>query len=317
MRLHVVVAVITDTNKCVLLAKRPQHLHQGGLWEFPGGKVEYGETVEQALIRELHEELGITATEYSPLIQIPFDYPDRSVLLDVWYVTAYSGNPEGREGQTIEWISKSLLHEYDMPAANLPIVNALYLPDTYLITPEPGSTEREWTLFLSQLNESISSNGIKLVQFRAKHLSAADYVELGCRIIDLCHKVGCQVLYNPNNDLIDCKDADGVHMSSSMLISKKVRDIPQHKLLAASCHNADELNHASELGCDFSVLSPVKYTKSHLGETPLGWVEFQRICVDSTIPVYALGGLSNDDLLMAKWAGAQGIAGISGLWKNN
>lgn len=315
MRIHVAAAVIVDSNQRVLLAKRPKHLHQGGLWEFPGGKVESGETVEQALVRELHEELGIEATEYRPLIQIPFDYPDRSVLLDVWFVTAYMGEPEAREGQVLKWVSHVMLHEHEMPAANLPVLKALALPDTYLITPDPGVTENDWALFLLQLKESVLSGGVRLVQFRAKNLCAHDYISLGKEVVELCHELGCKVLYNTSSEMHGYHDADGLHVSSTVLMSMTIRDVPEHKLLAASCHNIVELNHAEDLGCDFAVLSPVQHTQSHPDTMPLGWRAFHDICADVAIPVYALGGVGVDDMDMAWRHGAQGISGISGLWK--
>lgn len=125
--LHVAVGV-TVQNATVLIAKRLQHLHQGGLWEFPGGKVEPGESVYQALCRELNEELGIAVEAAEPLIEIRHDYPDRSVLLDVWQVTAFTGQPEGRQGQEFRWISLAELRNYRFPEANAPIIGALLDP---------------------------------------------------------------------------------------------------------------------------------------------------------------------------------------------
>ena len=122
---HVAVGVIVDTRRQVLLALRPESSHQGGLWEFPGGKVEAGETVQQALVRELQEELAIVPIAMRPLLEIRHDYPDKSVLLDVWWVDAFEGEPEGREGQPIRWVATELLSDYAFPAANQPIVNAV------------------------------------------------------------------------------------------------------------------------------------------------------------------------------------------------
>ena len=125
--LHVAVgAIVTDDDR-VLLSLRAKSSHQGGLWEFPGGKVEDGETVTEALVRELYEELEITATSYSPLIKVSHDYGDKAVLLDVWLVTAFSGTPSGREGQKIAWYKLSELGSVEFPKANAAIVNALQL----------------------------------------------------------------------------------------------------------------------------------------------------------------------------------------------
>ena len=135
-RIHVAAAVIRGADGQILLAKRPEDKHQGGLWEFPGGKVESGETVQAALARELEEELDIRPTAARPLIQVRHDYPDKQVLLDVWEVSAFTGEPHGAEGQPLAWVSPRQLGDYEFPAANRPIVAAARLPEQYLITPE-------------------------------------------------------------------------------------------------------------------------------------------------------------------------------------
>ena len=98
---HVAVGIVADSAGAILIARRPDHAHQGGLWEFPGGKVEAAESVATALQRELHEELGIAVQAAEPWLQIRHAYPDKTVLLDVWRVTAWRGEPHGREGQPL------------------------------------------------------------------------------------------------------------------------------------------------------------------------------------------------------------------------
>ncbi len=124
-RIHVAAGVILSPEGQILLALRPQTTHQGGLWEFPGGKVEADEIVEQALIRELQEELAITVTDCEPLVEVSHDYPDKSVLLDVWIVSAFTGEPKGNEGQQVRWVNPERLADYDFPAANVRIVEAV------------------------------------------------------------------------------------------------------------------------------------------------------------------------------------------------
>lgn len=124
---HVAVGVLLNENREVLIALRPAQSHQGGLWEFPGGKVEEGESVEHALNREFEEELGISVQACSPLTQIRHEYSDKSVMLDVWRIEKFSGIPEGREGQTIEWRPLSKLRAVDFPKANEDIILALNL----------------------------------------------------------------------------------------------------------------------------------------------------------------------------------------------
>ena len=121
-RVHVAVGVIIDQDRRILIAKRHDHLHQGGLWEFPGGKVEQDEHVFQALCRELHEELDIEPVAGAPLLEVEHDYGDKTVLLDVWWVTDFEGTPMGKEGQPIAWVAAPSLKDYDFPEANARIV---------------------------------------------------------------------------------------------------------------------------------------------------------------------------------------------------
>ena len=134
-RVHVAAAVIRGVDGRILLARRADTQHQGGLWEFPGGKVEADESVATALSRELQEELGIQVTTARPLIKVQHDYPDKQVLLDVWEVSAFTGEPHGAEGQPLAWVAPRDLVNYEFPAANAPIVAAARLPAEYLITP--------------------------------------------------------------------------------------------------------------------------------------------------------------------------------------
>ncbi len=124
-RLWVAVGVIQDPLGRIFICRRPQAKHQGGKWEFPGGKVEAGETVQQALARELGEEIGIRVTALAPLLEIRHDYADKAVLLDVWRVTGFDGHPHGREGQVARWVSRAELAGYDFPEGNRAIVAQL------------------------------------------------------------------------------------------------------------------------------------------------------------------------------------------------
>ena len=122
---HVAVGIIVDPAGAVLIARRPEQAHQGGLWEFPGGKVEAGEAVMAALRRELGEELGIELRAAEPLLEVRHAYPDKTVLLDVWRVTAYAGEPHGREGQPLAWRRPADMVDSAFPAADAPIIARL------------------------------------------------------------------------------------------------------------------------------------------------------------------------------------------------
>jgi 8-oxo-dGTP diphosphatase len=126
-RVHVAVGVIYNPQGLILIACRHDDAHQGGLWEFPGGKVESGETVCDALARELHEELGIVVliSSCSQLLKIHHDYTDKVVLLDVWKVVKFDGEALGKEGQPLLWVEPKTLSEYAFPAANTEIIDAI------------------------------------------------------------------------------------------------------------------------------------------------------------------------------------------------
>ena len=308
--LHVAAAAIIDEARArVLLARRPEDKHQGGLWEFPGGKVETGESVQHALARELDEELGIIPRIARPLIRITHHYPERSVLLDVWRVTAFDGEPYGREGQPLEWVPIAALGERRFPAANLPIVRAVSLPNRYLITPDLQDVGTAET-FLAALAQSLQT-GVRMVQLRSR-VPLTDEFAFACR--DLAHAAGARILLNGTPERAQILGFDGVHLSSRRLMQRSDRPLPSSMWVGASCHSAEQLAQAARIDADFALLSPVKPTPSHPEAEPMGWHRFGQFADDALLPIYALGGLDDSDLEQAYQSGAQGIAGISGLW---
>lgn len=306
--IHVAAAVLVNAQGDVLVARRHAHAHQGGLWEFPGGKVEPGESALQALRREIHEELGLDVVEARPLIRVPHDYPDRRVLLDVWRVTAFRGEAHGREGQPLRWVEPERLRELDFPAANAPIVTAARLPDRYVITPEPDGD------FLDRLDR-VLARGARLLQLRARSLSAAEYLELARVVCARARACGAQVLLNADPALVGAAGAQGVHLSARRLRALSARPLPAGLWVAASCHDAAELAQAARIGADFVVLGPVLPTASHPGAPSLGWETLRTLTETTALPVFALGGLQADDLPRAWEAGAQGIAAIRAFWE--
>lgn len=319
-RIHVAAAVVLNSKDEVLISLRPEHLHQGGLWEFPGGKVEAGETAETALRRELFEELDLDLHQCRPLIRIPHDYPDKSVLLDVWLCRDFSGSPRGKEGQQWCWVRQEALKDYPFPAANKPILNAVCLPDRYLITPDlsanPSVTEQQ--RFLERLEHSLQHlagpHHRRMVQLRTKTLNPALLQELTLAAFEICKRHHARLLLNSDIDMVKTTNIDGVHLTSRQLLQCNQRPLAKAKLVAASCHNRQELEHAQALGFDFALLSPVKQTESHALSQPLGWEAFHAMVDSCAIPVYALGGMTLADLEDAFRHGAQGIAAISSLW---
>ena len=159
----------------MLLQQRHAQTHQGGLWEFPGGKIEPGEAAAEGLVRELHEELGIEVLEHRPLIRVRHQYADRGVLLDVYEVTGWRGDPVGREGQPLARVGRQGIRRFPLPAADVPVVTALLRPSQYLITP-PGLADRSG--FLRAMEASLNA-GIRLVQLRLFDLAESELLDVG------------------------------------------------------------------------------------------------------------------------------------------
>jgi len=326
-RIHVVAAILTDAHGRILLTRRTEGRDLAGLWEFPGGKVEPGESAEQALRRELHEELGIDLGAVEPLIAVPHAYAaqgcasaasagfagaalHKRILLDVHHVASFSGRARGRESQALAWVVAEKLSSYAMPAADRPVVAALQQPDRYLITPEPGADD---DAFLAALARALV-DGVRRVQLRARTLSHERLRTLALAARELARAHDTELLLNSGHaagaDIAAELDI-GLHLTAAHLRETKQRPCG---LLAASCHTADELRRAEALGCDFVVLGPVAPTASHPDRMPLGWTGFAELRELVSLPIYALGGMRIGDLSMSRTHGAQGIAAIRALW---
>ncbi|MEE8388446.1 MAG: Nudix family hydrolase [Acidiferrobacterales bacterium] len=309
--LKVIVGVIEDGDANILLARRPSHLHQGGKWEFPGGKIEPGEEPIDALRRELDEELGIAIDRATPLIQVPYHYKTLSVLLDVWRVQNFAGEAVGREGQEIVWVPKDDLASMEFPPANHAILAALNLPAIYAISAMARYGEEH---FLRVLETALNS-GLKLLQLRERQLEKDAYLDLAAIVVDRCHHYGAKVLLNCEPQWIVGTAADGVHMTQERMMSVKHRPLGDEFLVAASCHDESSLQQAAMINADFVVLSPVQETVSHPGAKAIGWQRFQQLCAITALPVYALGGMALSGVVQARQYGAQGVALVTGIWE--
>lgn len=307
--IHVAVGVIVDDAGRVLIALRPEGVHQGGLWEFPGGKCEPGEGVEEALRRELHEELGITVLRQQPLCLIRHHYGDKEVLLDVHRVDLFTGDPVGREGQPIRWASVASLDPTQFPAANRPIIKRLQLPRMIAITGSAHSDEDFFDRLTRLLDQRPS-----LLQLRCPGLDKPALLERVVRCTTLCRRQGVRLQINADPSVLIGLDVDGVHVNARTLMTLKQRPVPDAQLFSASCHNLAELRQAEALLADFVFLSPVAATASHPEQAALGWQAFRALASAVQVPIYALGGLGFQDVDTALEHGAAGIAGISAFW---
>jgi 8-oxo-dGTP diphosphatase len=301
--LQVAVGVIKNPSGQVLISLRNDKLHQGGLWEFPGGKIKESETAEQALTRELKEELDITVQAATPLITINHQYPDIAVQLRVFTVGRYDGEVKSCEGQPFLWVNPDDLTKYAFPAANQPIIIAARLPHYYAILDDADPT-----LLLVNL-KTILDKGIKLIQARLKTLSVAAVERFLEQARPLCKTHNAWLLLNSGVKHSGRFEVDGLHLTSRDLMATYQR--PENKQwVAASCHNLDELHHAQKIGVNFVVLAPVLPTPTHPEASILGWNQFAGLVSHTNLPVYALGGLSKADLPTAQQSGGQGIAAV-------
>ncbi len=307
---HVVAGVLSDAQGRILLTQRPPGKHLAGLWEFPGGKCEPGESAEAALRRELREEIGVEIGALEPLIAFPWRYPEKSIFLDVYRVLEYVGEAHGHEGQALRWAAPDELADIAMPPADRPVIAALRLPRRYAITPEPSGDP---ALFLRGFAKVLES-GEKLIQLRSKHLPPADLRPLAMQARDIAAHVGAKMLLNDHLDLARELDLDGVHLSAAELLNCASRPLATDRWVGASCHDDHELAHAATIGVDFVTLGSVQPTASHPGAATLGWPGFAELCAKVSLPVYARGGLAISDQPRSIAAGAQGIAGISAFW---
>jgi 8-oxo-dGTP diphosphatase len=305
---EVAAAVLQKADGTFLLARRPADKIWAGYWEFPGGKVESGETPYHALVRELREELGISVDTAYPWLTRLFAYPHATVRLNFFRVTEWSGQLHPHEGQEFSWQQVQDVSVAPVLPANAFILRALSLPTLYAISNVSGLGEEEFMLRL----EAALQNGLRLVQLREKHLSRDALRRLALRVVTLAHAHGAKMLLNGDTALAQEVGADGVQLTGAQLAETHVR--PAVEWCAASCHNAAELRRAEELGCDFALLSPVLPTRSHPGAPHLGWAAFAAIAAGAAIPVYALGGLRMEDIETAWRHGAHGVALLRQSW---
>ena len=299
---RVAAAVITRPDGCVLLAQRPIGKPYAGYWEFPGGKLEPGESALFALSRELKEELGITVTHATPWITQEFVYPHAHVELDFFRVLGWIGEPFGYDGQAFAWQKPGAFDVAPLLPANARVLTALTLPPLCGVTNAGDVGDDE---FLARAEHALRG-GLRLVQLREKDWPAARRNAFAARLLPLAARFGARVLLNGSVEDARRGGFAGVHWPAATLIAATSR--PHDLLVAASCHSRNELARAAALDVDFAFVGPVHPTPTHPAAPTLDWDGF-AMCIEATrVPVYAIGGLTRNDLAIAIDRGAHGIA---------
>ncbi|TXI16981.1 MAG: Nudix family hydrolase [Nitrosomonas sp.] len=307
--IEVVAAVIVRSDGQFLLTRRPGGKIYSGYWEFPGGKVEKHESLFEALNRELWEELGIKVSVAYPWITRIFSYPHATVRLHFFRVVKWEGKLAPREKQGLFWQFPDQVEVSPILPANDAILRALLLPPIYAIT---RATEVGIKLALEQIEQGLKK-GLRLLQIREKSMSPEELLGFSRQVLALAHAYRAKVMINGDPELAREISADGVHFTSTQLMAMSFRPDPGYGLSSASCHNSEELFVAEQLELDFVVLGPVQPTFSHPNQSTLGWRRFAKLTCGYSLPVYALGGLSSEDLPVAQEMGGHGVAMMRGI----
>jgi 8-oxo-dGTP diphosphatase len=307
---RVAAAVIVGPDGRVLLAQRPFGKAYAGYWEFPGGKLEPGESPRRALDRELSEELGIRVRRAAPWLVQRYRYPHAHVELHFFRVFEWDGEPVGHDGQAFAWQTPGSFEVEPLLPANTLVLRALALPPVYGITIAEELGEAR---FLAHA-EAALADGLRLIQMREKDWPVDRQRALARALVTLARPRGAKVLLNGVARRAREWGCDGVHLTSAALEAANARPAPDDMLCAASCHTRAEIEKAGTLGLDFAVLGPVFPTPSHPHARTLGWERFASIAAEAPLPVFALGGLARGDLDVAIAHGAHGVALRRGAW---
>ncbi|ALE52375.1 hypothetical protein SP60_03560 [Candidatus Thioglobus autotrophicus] len=299
-----VVGVLQNSANEILIAKRQAHQFMSGFWELPGGKIEPNESEQQAIIRELKEELGIIVTDLSIHQTMVYQYTDRIVELSIYTINQYQNTPEGIEGQEIVWTNIKDLSQYKLLPTMTAFINSITLPNKYWITPSSNHQSEAWT---RKFDEKLKQ-GIGLIQLRSKVDINSNFI---AELYNKCTQNNVKLLLNIPNKTFNESYCDGWHLTTGEMLKIHNRPCANDKILGVSTHDLTEALKAQEIGADFVVISPVQATQTHPDTSPIGWEAAGEVIKKLNIPVYFLGGMTINDLNKTLKLGAQGIAGVS------
>ena len=307
---HVVIGIIQNSKQQILLSRRKLESHLGGLLEFPGGKVEKNESPVDALRRELFEELKIEISDISQLIQVPYCYTDRKVLLDAYLINKYTGGIIANEVQDIQWEFIHSLDEEQFPAANHGVLKALTLPKLFAVTPDYSDDIN----FIENFKKVVGNSNIEVIQLRSHSLNDSAYKKVLKLCAKLCVENNVKLFANRgDHDFRDLGIA-GTHLTSKKLLTLKSRPLDKEHLIGASCHNLQEIEYANKLNLDYIFIGPVLEKHQNKNRKTLGWSGFSELTKLSQIPAYAIGGMLVEDAETSIQHGGQGVAAIRDLW---
>jgi 8-oxo-dGTP diphosphatase len=311
--IHVACGALRDADGRVLIVERPAGKIAALKWEFPGGKIEPGETPHEALVRELQEEIGIVAQACRPLILFTHEYKERIVTLHTWLITGWDGELDAREGQRFSWQAPDAPRTLDVLPTVDPILRALQLPEDYVFTPPAADADR--------IRAGIPKLPHRaLLRLRLPGLDAAAYEALAASLRESVAAAGLRLVLDRDEAMARRVGAAGLHYSQARLASApSSRDSAESAPLLrfASCHDVASLRHAERVGIDGVVLGSVSPTATHPGGAILGWEGFAALAAQSNLPAYAIGGVTPADKARAFASYAQGVAGISAYWSRS
>ncbi len=303
---EVVAAAIHDHDGRLLLAQRADDgSAEAGLWEFPGGKVEPGESPLQALLRELDEELDLPVSAAQAVPGARCVDLGRRLAISLLRVQIGQQRPQCRIHQALRWAAPEQCIQLPLGTLDRQLAKWAAAPSSYHIStadgaaalPDPPLSERAWILARWPGRDD---HDALLKQLLAR-TGSSPHTDLPIMLHD-------RLAADAERRII------GTHLSSQMAARYRSRPVPLSQWLAVSCHNETELDRASKLDADFVVLGAVQPTASHPDQAPLGWTRFEQLARQARLPVLALGGVRPADLAQARRHGAAGVAGISAFW---
>lgn len=299
-----VVGILRNEHQEILIAKRKKEQFMGGFWELPGGKIKAHETPEQAITRELKEELGIQVNQLSLHQTMVHEYEDRTVQLSIYNINKYQNTPLSVEDQAISWVGVNELNNHKLLPTMKAFIDSITLPDKYWITPSTNHQSDGW---IEKFNQKLTQD-ITLIQLRSKAKLNKNFIQ---QLHKKCKKNHIKLLLNTVNKTFDEPYCDGWHITTTEMLKLSKRPYTDNKLLSASTHNLTQALQAQKIAVDFIVISPVQATQTHPDTLPLGWNSAKEVVDKLNIPVYFLGGMALKDLEKTQQLGAQGIAGVS------